>query len=179
MVPVSEIIEDGGGELTLAPEDRSAFFHVSFSGAGVAVGWSTRAPLRVCFDALGTAASTQRSLRGDMLERGTAVEVTQRAEGIQEASFSVDDVSDISRHVASLKPEGLIACRVDVGYWSWEWDDLSRPDREPSYRFGGLVDSEKQLQSIYPLIGELGDTWVRANRAELWEQVRDFLDPLH
>lgn len=176
LIPVSEVVEDDAGELTLAPKDRSAFFHVSFSDVGVAIGWSTAASLRVCFDALGgTAASTRPALAADMLEGGTAVEVTQRAEGIEETPFSVAKVGDVNRRIASLDPEGVLAYRVDVGRWSWEWDDFSRPDRPPSYRFGGLTESEEYLESIYPLVGDLGDEWVRANRAELWEQVRDFL----
>ena len=119
-------------ELTIRQPDGPGFFHVSLGEDGVTLGCSTTGEALPCFYAVRDAAVTDKRLLDNLAgDAHLTVHLRSSAneEPIRELPAGRHGIGSWLEGVFSDMPE-FVAARLDVGDWSWQWDNLGTPEWE-------------------------------------------------
>jgi hypothetical protein len=163
-------------ELTIRQPDGPGFFHVSLGEDGVTLGCSTAGEALPCFYAVRDAAVTDKRLLDNLAgDAHLTVHLRSSAneEPIRELPAGRHGIGSWLEGVFSDMPE-FVAARLDVGDWSWQWDNLGTPEWPWRRAFGGLTDVGN-FYALSAVIERVGDEWVRGDFQDLLGQATAFL----
>ena len=186
---MTELVEDGAGELTLSQPDGPGFFHVSFSDGAVTVGCSTWMAPKHCFEYVSNVVQKHKGLSKSMSVSEVHRTIQWRdtpGPGLEDSTIElpegvigryITDPEDVLRELlvrAADVSEDIAALRLDVGSSVWQWDQFSSSQRGSWRSFGGLADLSN-FGALAEVMSYIGDEWVRDNFKNLVPRARRFL----
>ncbi len=182
---MTEVFDDRTGQLTFRQANGPGFFHVGLVDEDVTVGCSTRMSLRSCFATVSGVAVGDPRLR-EAIEAidangayltvqehyPTGPAVYSRRLDLQESRHWIDDLAD---NLTVGLPGDIAVIRVDIGYSSWQWDDVGSSQWPDARSFGGLA-SRSLVYSLMDVMAHIGDEWMQEHFEELRPGITRFLE---
>jgi hypothetical protein len=173
---VTEVIDDGIGQLTFVGPSGESFLHVGMADGDITVGCSTRMSLSDCLVIVSRVASAFPELLESMA--GGVAHATWEAHdmvhGREELVSLPEDWqfgAGLADRVMKSIPEEVAVTRIDIGNSSWQWDDFPRTGTRS---FGGLLH-QSLINALANVVASVGDDWVRANFEDHALRINDFL----